>query len=255
VRRQYDPGEASRDVSRGRWLEELLWTWGPGSTRTGVAVGCVVPEGFAAYARVLHPAQRERGNRLEPVRWSEVAAWTGRTAHAQMQFPRIANLALHESPSWGFLPSEGSLPPAEADRLVAILRPFTATPDRCWFAVWEGFGVPELQAFNRYPRIRVPHRAYFLFQGPIEAAASLTFGNFETTPQLWWPEDRRWCVASEIDFCDTYVAASEPCVEQITTDPNLEAFPTTLEARVDADGDTINGLSHARDRNPDEQGD
>src|SRR5438105_11117478 len=43
------------DVSPGMWIQERLWSWGPGSSRQGVAVGCIVPEGFEAYARVLHP--------------------------------------------------------------------------------------------------------------------------------------------------------------------------------------------------------
>src|SRR6266852_9135990 len=127
---RWDPGEPLRDVSPGRWLEERLWPWGPGSGRQGVAVGCLVPPGFEAYARVLHPARRETDRGLEPTRWSTVASWTGRVAHPLMQFHRIANLTWHgnEVPAWGMLPSEGSLPAAEAERLTAILRAFTLVP-------------------------------------------------------------------------------------------------------------------------------
>jgi len=141
---------------------------------------------------------------------------------------------------WGRVPTEGSLPAAEGKRLVAILRTFTATPDRCYFGVWEGFGVPELNAFANEPRLMLTHRAYFLFLGPIDAVTSLSFGTFQQTPNLWWPEDRAWCVATDIDLSETYLAATEGCAKRVVADPGLEAYAVPLEARIDVDGDVIN---------------
>jgi len=243
VERRWDPGAPLRDVTPGIWLQQGLWTWGPGSQRQGVAVGCLVPTGFEAYARVLHPAWRETERGPETVRWSEIASWTGATVHPAMQFHRIARLPAHpgqRSPTWGTVPTGGSLPVAEGDRLAAILRAFTATRHRCYFGVWEGFGVPELNAFANQPRLRLTHRAYFLFLGPIDAVTSLSFGSFQQTPNLWWPEDRAWCVATDIDLSETYLAASEACVQRVIADPGLEAFAITPEARIDVDGDVIN---------------
>lgn len=240
MKRRWDPGEPLLDMSPGRWLQELLWTWGPGSERQGLAVGCLVPQGFEAYARLLHPAHRKTEHGWESVRWSEVASWTGSTAHPLMQFSRIAKLSRSQYPAWGTLPSQGSLPAAECERLVAILRAFTPTPDRCYFGVWEGFGVPELQAFANRPRLTLPHRGYLLFPGPIDAVSSLSFGPFQQAPSLWWPEDRAWCVAAEIDLTETYLAGSEACIKRVVADPDLEAFQIALEARVDIDGDLIN---------------
>jgi hypothetical protein len=138
------------------------------------------------------------------------------------------------------LPSEGEIPAAEAVRLVANLRPFTSTPDRCFLAVWEGFGVPELRAFDAFPRLRVPHRTYFLFRSPIDAIATLTLGDFHQRPNLWWPEDRAWCVATEIDLSETYIAGTEACIERLLADRELEVFQIAIDARVDIDGDAIN---------------
>jgi hypothetical protein len=208
-----------------------------------VPVGCLVPEGFEAYARVLHPAWRETERGFEPVRWSEIASWTGRTVHPLMQFHRIANLPAfpgHRFPTWGTVPSEGKLPVPEGERLVAILRAHTTTPDRCYLALWDGFGVPQLNAFAGLPRLMLPHRAYFLFLGPIDAVTSLSLGDFQHPPNLWWPEDHAWCVATDIDLSETYVAASEACVNQVVADPGLEAHPVPLDGRVDVDGDVIN---------------
>jgi hypothetical protein len=86
----------------------------------------------------------------------------------------------------------------------------------------------------------LPHRAYFLFLGPIDAVTSLSVGDFQHPPNLWWPEDHAWCVASDIDLSETYLAASQACVTQVINDPGLEAYPVPLEGRVDVDGDVIN---------------
>ena len=59
----------SDDVGQAGWIAERLT---PREDEYPVTI--VVPAGFEAYARVLHPAQTpDNGNRL--VRWAEVAAW------------------------------------------------------------------------------------------------------------------------------------------------------------------------------------
>ena len=60
------------------------------------------------------------------------------------------------------------------------------------------------------------------------------------SPSIWWPEDRAWCVATDIDLFDTYVGGSEECIEAVLSNPDLEALLTTLDARLDLGGDTIN---------------
>ena len=46
--------------------------------------------------------------------------------------------------------------------------------------------------------------------------------------------------ATDIDLSETYLAASEACVQRVIADPGLEAFAITPEARIDVDGDVIN---------------
>lgn len=240
VVKRWDPGQPLRDLSPARWIQERLWPWGSGSGRDGVPVGSIVPEGFEAYARLLHPAGRQIDRGWEPVRWATVASWTGRTAHPLMQFHRIANVPWPEPPSWGSLPSVGSLPVREAELLVDCLRGFTSSPAHSYLAMWEGFGVRELNALAPYPRLEVPHRAYYVFTGPLDAIPWLAFGDFRQSPNLWWPEDRAWLVATEIDLYDTYVGGSRACIARIVADPAFEAFETTPDARVDIGGDVIN---------------
>ena len=52
-------------------------------------VTSVLPAGFEAYARVLHPAEEPfTGERV--VRWAEVAAWSGQPLRRDAQFHSIA---------------------------------------------------------------------------------------------------------------------------------------------------------------------
>jgi hypothetical protein len=160
-----------------------------------------------------------------------------------MQFHRIANLPAFpepQFPTWVTVPSEGMLPATEGERLVTILRGHTTTPNHCYLGLWEGYGVSKLNAFAGMPRLLLPDRAYYLFRRPIDAVTSLTIGTFRHPPNLWWPEDHAWCVATEIDLGETYVAASAVCVQQVVADAGIEAFEVPLEGRIDIDGDLIN---------------
>ena len=232
--------EFSEDVSHGRWIEESLSGWG--------TVHSLMPEGLPAYARVFHPAYL--GEILEqPVRWSTVASWTGRTVHPQMQFERIAGLSegpqdMYKDPPWGRLPQHGSIPQDECQALTNVLREFTTTPEQCFFCLWEGYGNIDTGLYKARARIRAPGRDYLLFRGPLDAAMSFLeerpnpFWGY--SPNIWWPEDRSWCVATDIDLFDTYVGGSMECINAVLNHPDLEALPTSLEARVDLGGDVIN---------------
>ena len=232
--------ELLENLSPGRWIEEHLWPWGANVDPPGVRVGSLLPEGFARYCRVLHPARLNP--RHEPVRWDTVASWTGRIVHPLMQFCRIANISeRHESPPWGSLPSMGSLPREDCLNLAALLQGFTTTPEVCYFAIWDGYGHLHRDPYRNAPLVRTPDRDYLLFQGPLDAVKSFidTPGWMES-PNIWWPADQAWCVATEIDLFDTYVGGSEACIDAILARPDLETLPTTIDARVDLGADTIN---------------
>jgi hypothetical protein len=244
MRKEPEGVELMENISQARWIEERLRPWGNSCGAHETRVGSLVPEGFAAYARVFHPAGRrtDRGN--EAVRWSTVASWTGRTVHPEMQFARVANLLEpYQKPPWGWLPQYGSLPSEECRTIVKVLREFTSTPNLCYFCVWEGFGFLDPRLYKHASRVTVPHRSYLLFRGPLDAVMSFLDTvphGWAQSPNIWWPDDRAWCVATEIDLMDTYVCGSDACIEQILSCRDLETLPTTIEARVDFGGDTIN---------------
>ena len=238
-----DGVEFSEDVSEARWVEERL------SKSDFSTVRSMVPSGFQAYARILHPAYLN-GDEEQPVRWSTVASWTGRTVHPLMQFQRVAGLpegpnVNEPDPPWGSHPTVGSIPEAECRTLVATLRGFTTTPDICCFCLWEGWGNIDTRLYKAGSRVRAPHRDHLLFRGPIDAILAFFAGwpgrnAWSNSPNIWWPADRAWCVATDIDLCYTYVGGSLECIEAILNHPNLEAQPTTLDASTYLISDTIN---------------
>ena len=234
-----DGVEFLEDKSEARWVEDSLSEF--------ARVRALVPEGFSAYARVFHPAYLDE-NEEQPVRWSTIASWTGRTVHPLMQFERIANLSeshgdIYKDPPWGLVPRHGSIPVRECRILLDALREFTSTPDRCYFGLWDGYGYLAQGLYKESSRVRAPGRKYLLFCGPLEGVMSFLIGErpfWGDTPNIWWPEDRAWCVATDIDLYDTYVGGSEECIEAILTHPELEALPATLDARIDLGADIIN---------------
>jgi len=249
----------SGDVTAADWL-------GPRLRRFGSAVAAVVPDGFPAYVRILHPV---RGTSDRPVRWAEVAAWSRRRMHRLVQFDAItrpAGAAPTEPAPWdGQPPPDGNLPAKLLRILCATLAEHTSTPDSCWFCLWDGYGwlhgspsvvifgpsgsVPVPPAFPdevlHGPRVRLPGRDYLLFAGPLAAAPELgwtdPYGVFlPQSPNLFWPQDRAWCVASEIDLFCTLVAGSEALAEALVGDPRLEAWRVHPADPIAFDSDQIN---------------
>ena len=227
------------DVSPAQWVEKSLSDF--------AKVRSLLPEGFSGYARVFHPAYLDDA-RERPVRWSDVASRTGRTVHPLMQFPRVADLSeeprdMYKDPPWGLAPQHGSIPEEECRTLVDILGDFTSTPDECYFCLWEGYGNLDPRLYKASSRVKAPGRDYLLFRGPLDAVMSFLrrdHGFWGYSPNIWWPADRAWCVATDIDLYDTYVGGSRDCIEAVLGSPDLEALPTTLDARVDIGGDTVN---------------
>jgi hypothetical protein len=249
----------SADITAADWL-------GPRLRRFGSAVAAVVPNAFPAYMRILHPA---RGPDDRPVRWAEVAAWSGRTMHRLAQFHAISRPAASAptgpAPWNGEDPAAGNLPAELLGNLCATLAQHTATPESCWCCLWDGYGwlhgspsvailgrrgsIPVPPAFPTEvldgPRVRLPGRDYLLLAGPLAAAPQLGWtspggGFFPQSPNLLWPQDHAWCVASEIDLFCTLVAGPDELAEALVGDPRLEAWRVQPADPIAFDSDHIN---------------
>ncbi|MGA8922654.1 MAG: hypothetical protein WB682_05860 [Candidatus Dormiibacterota bacterium] len=240
----------SEEVHAADWIRERVHGF-------AVDVGSVVPHGFDSYARIFHPAWAPH---MIEVRWSDVAASTGRTIHPEMQFHSIATpLAGHGTghASW-YEPRNGTLSAGQVRALLPLLARHTSTPDRCLFCLWDGYGYFNPGAIASFRaafepegdpppppplplptqpkgRVRMPERDYMLFTGSVAQAEGWLEG-----PNLWWPDDRAWCVASEIDLPYTYVAGSGPLIAEVLANPELEALPATIRDGIRWDSDIVN---------------
>ena len=239
------------DVSPARWVEE-------GLGREFATVGALIPRGFASYVRLFHPARDENDGR---VRWAEVAGWSGRTVHPLMAFEGISapvsGFGTGDAP-WSEDPTHGSLDEDDAIALAGFLAGFTGTPDRSFFAVWEGYGQfsPGGMSVLSYPggskalsppdevltagRIKGIGRDYLLYAGPLTAIVSFFAGFWHDSPSIWWPEDRAWCVATDIDLDTTYVGGAAGCIDALMNSPSFEVLPATIGAPVHMQADTLN---------------
>jgi hypothetical protein len=87
----------------------------------------------------------------------------------------------------------------------------------------------------------MPQRPMALFAGPLRAiTTSFDAPPFDQRAHLWWPDDRRWCVATDIDLMTTYVAGTIECVATVLADGALEALPVTVDQQVTWDSDAVN---------------
>ncbi len=167
----------------GAWIRSRLHPF-------GIEVGSVIPEGFQAYARIMHSTAPYR----------EVETW-------------------------------GSMPGHIAIRPIELLGPHTRTPEECWFGIWEGWAGLGAPFASAMPTLVLPGRNYHIMGGRLdEAAESLSDPadlHSHRSPNLWWPEDRSWFVATEIDLAWSFVGGTTACVDSVLGQPDLAARLTT----------------------------
>jgi hypothetical protein len=257
------------DASVGAWIAPRLRTFGP-------RVGSIVPQGYEAYARVLHPLIGANG---APVGWSEVCAATEHEPHALMGWDDIAGVIETEvdrasvrTSLWqGPEPEEGNLDPRALRALCRVLQSHTSTPQQCFFALWDGYGwihgspsvgvlrrersrflrlprtlrrrrdpVPPglVEEAGEAPRLQHPGRDYLLFTGSLDAATAMGWQAEEDwflpqSPNLFWPEDHAWCVATEIDLRSTLVGGTTHLVTSVLSEAGLEAWRVGPDDVVD----------------------
>lgn len=171
-------------------------------------------------------------------------------------------------------PRRGNLVSEVLAHLCHALADHTATPERCCFCLWEGWGWihggsfrpavarrsgagaapvssddPIAPAFSaeelKRPRLHLPDRDYLVLTGPLQAA--LQIGDWYApaafaaqSPNLFWPADRAWCVASEIDFDSTLVGGTIELVDAILRAPEFDSWPLQPDDSLAYDADRVN---------------
>jgi hypothetical protein len=123
----------------------------------------------------------------------------------------------------------------------------TTTPDRAWFAIWEGYGwtsATRLRATGpgvtraerrrlrredearaaalaaglaAVPTFDLANRRYLLLTGPVGAASRIAnpSGHGIQPPDLWWPDDRSAFVATDTDLAWSYVGGTTSLIDRV----------------------------------------
>jgi hypothetical protein len=234
------PGRSPLSSSRCVGTDDSPGAWVAAALRRDRTVASLVPPVFQAYARVLHPAVRYAGDDDVDVRWDEVAACNGTTAHRLMQWPAITGsweyVGEDDQPDlWNDSPAEGHLPASVAAALAGLLAPWTTTPQDCWFGWCD-------DAYDGRPHLRLPICDLLLRRGP----ATLAAANFAPEPQeqsaaVWWPADRAWFVATAPTLMSTYVGGPAGAVDTLLGSL-LEAHPATPDDPVGHETDPVNPI-------------
>ena len=209
---------------------------------------------FDAYARVFHPAVRypddelfdDRRRRPDvDVTWAEVAAFNGRTAHPAMEWASITG-------SWEFRgnddqPGCGTTPRPRATCPVSVADPAgrraRAAHDHAGGLLVRPSGTASATPRPPSRPSPCPAGSTGCSRGPVElAAANLADEPAEQSANLWWPADRAWFVATDIDLMTTYVGGSAACIAELLATDGLEAAQVPADQRITWDADTVNPL-------------
>lgn len=213
----------------------------------------LVPRSFERYLRLLHPASRILDGTRQPITWSNLASLKGESITNDMTWSDVFDQKVLSNPVDDIGdPLSGSVPPNELQQLSEILAAFTSTPDTVWFAVWDGWAglsiLPDTSQplatgrpvgitrfVSRFQRrdnsraegvaatVHLPARDYFLFSGTcLDASQSFTTPPGTQSASMWWPEDRAWFIATEIDDVSTYIGASNECARALLSASDLE---------------------------------
>ncbi|MAT04132.1 MAG: hypothetical protein CL424_03695 [Acidimicrobiaceae bacterium] len=149
---------------------------------------------------------------------------------------------------------------------------YTTTPTRGWFAIWEGHGFDKTtrriawpdrptddaerqrraaqrerlriadrernakigSALAVIPRFALPGRVYYLTQGPLSAMADLRYPGLDgwRNPDLFWPHDRSWFAATDVDFWSLFVGGPGAFTSELTTRASTRCSPVHYHDRL-----------------------
>jgi len=197
-----------------------------------------VPEGYPAYGRLLHPAASTDPGGPERWRWADIAAKRNYHLGPELRFNDLVGWdvsATADPPPPYHAPARGSLDETSCRALAEILPALTTRPDLCWFCLWDGYGWPELPAPGAGPPRVTLRRSIdcLLFKGPVSAACNFRSRLWFQSPTAWWPDDRAWCVTTDVDSFSTYIAGTREGIGALASDPRLEILPTQVGDEVD----------------------
>lgn|GEM_PF-1472851 len=150
----------------------------------------------------------------------------------------------------------------------------TSSPNRAWFAVWEGHSfeinsqiawkdpAPDraarrdrkrqrallrkendrrnasvTAALHQIPCLDLRHRKYYLLAGPVSAADQIEHPVMADwhNPDLFWPDDRRWFAATDVDFRSIYIAGDDDFTTELARSVPTDCEHVALDLQLEAE--------------------
>lgn len=252
------------DFSPMQWLKERLIPRSPDESRIS-RVSTILPCGFEAYGKVLHPIvehpvdfefpidltkdttyndlwQLQKAPRFKGldelalerrdaqglgkrVRWRQLFEERGLAWVPEINGHSFAH---QTGGSWPFYlqgPDEGFIGPELMARLVGLLAPFTGENECYFFFV--------MMATEDYQDK--------LFRGRLhDLLASFPGIQPYQTPTYCWPDDQSWCLCSDYDLEFTLIGGSRALISKLLTNSFVEAIEVLESTRVDYRADQTN---------------
>ena len=221
--------EIEADLSVGDWIRESLAPWIPFS-ETPVTIGIVIPTGFESYVLVRHTGLGDTHGGLG----DETLRTLSKTLCKFTTTPEVCFHALWEGRGWMHPGSSAILKRVKYPKLHRFFRPL-AIRFRWRRRVRKRFrnqvqsdhlqshSLPE--GIMEAERFRLPNRSYLLMRGALTEAKNIGWifaDSFHSqSPNILWPKDRQWILASEIDFNVTLIGGSEALISSILNQGSL----------------------------------
>jgi hypothetical protein len=215
------------DVSAADWFASALKPWG----KDRVRLWSFLPDTFEGYVRFPNHLEHDFEAHIDEARLRELAL----VLEGFTKTPDSCFVAAWVGwGSWG---------PGSSAMLTAARKPPRGRKSRSRFIFkggkrWrdlraiERAGLETQRKLNALPQIRTESREYFLFTSKVADVPSFAIGGFPQTRSIWWPDDRAWCVATEVDGYDSYVGGSQACIDAVLASDLLRAGPIEPDTPV-----------------------
>ena len=254
------PIEVRRDdlTTTDQWgqhptVEEALWPWSAVAARNGRVMHPLVQwrrltddESLMDFADGWVLAQSREG-------WLDPRLFAALTTHLAVATTTPDDVVIGIWNGWGF-ENRGSFYTSSADDDEGDSD--ESERNRAWVermmrASATSVSPEMLDAVTRDRVLEYPGRGFVLLQGSLGELSDPDWGYTagigwmpdrpDPTPQMFWPSDHAWIVASEIDWDSTIVAGSRELVDAVLADQAFEAFEVQENDMLTWDGDHING--------------
>lgn len=245
------------------------------------AVTLEVPKGFQAYARIFHPASDLAGRAVSWAKVAKACGTTPHPEmqwHAILGLRNADELRSSYRPgdgsgvNWaGSDPPIGGMDLETLDALCEVLASHAADVTHCFFGLctihsWlDSFSAEESPSLLELPW----DRNHIVLSGPLSAIDQIEYdwsNSLQMTfavkgskglppkqdpseflkreaPNLIWPKDRSWFVASEVDFDSTLVGGNAALIDGIIESSKLEAWRIRPTDSLADDADKVNSIS------------